>query len=99
MPLTRRTRLGTRAGSSAACCSAATSPSTPRPPSSSPPPSRPSFRPVRLPSRPAGARVFLLPVASRCSRPPFTGHFADRLYETALPQAGRLGGRVSGCLA
>ena len=25
--------------------------------------------------------------------------FAERLYETALPQAGRLGGRVPGCLA
>ena len=79
---------GTRARSSAGCCSAVTSPSTPRPRSSPPPPSRPRSRPTRLPGRRAGARVFLLPAASRCSKPPPPDIFADRLYETP-PAPGR----------
>jgi hypothetical protein len=66
-PSARTTRPRTSGRSSAACCSAGTSSSTRRPRSSSPPPSRPRSRPVRLPGRRAGARVFPPPVASRCS--------------------------------
>ena len=67
MAAARRTRPGTPGRSSAACCSAGTSSSTRRPRTSSPPPSRPRSRPVRPPGRPADARVFPPPTASRCS--------------------------------
>ena len=62
-PPTCRMRPATPGRSSAACCSAATSPSTRRPHSLSPTPSRPA----PPPGRPAGARAFLPPAASRCS--------------------------------
>lgn len=44
-----------------------------------------------------GPRVSLSGASSRLSLPS-PDIFAGRPYETALPQAGRLGGRIPGCL-